>query len=267
MDISVIIPTYKPGDYLWQCLDSIKNQTLPSNLFEIIIVLNGSCEPWKSTIENYIGVNFKDNNTRFIQTDNPGVSNARNIALDIAQGDYIAFIDDDDYVSPDYLKILLDYANKNVVPVAYPYAFQDGVLDKQVYCSMNKTYEKYISKRECSLVGAKSFFSGPCMKLIHKSIIRKHRFDVNLKVGEDTTFMFAVSDQIKSVAFVPSKAIYYRRIRRGSAITTRRSVKEKVKSNIHQLSVYFKLYIGNISGYNFFFFISRCGGCIKGMLC
>ena len=54
MLISVIIPTYRPKDYLWECLDSIVNQTFPKDKFELLVVLNGCSEPWKSQIDKYI---------------------------------------------------------------------------------------------------------------------------------------------------------------------------------------------------------------------
>ena len=98
MKITVIIPTYKPGSYLWKCLDSIKNQTFDKVDFELILVLNGCNEPYYTDIKKYIATNFIGYNINFIQTDVGGVSNARNIALDKAKGKYITFIDDDDFV-------------------------------------------------------------------------------------------------------------------------------------------------------------------------
>ena len=100
MKITVIIPTYKPKDYLWECLNSLVRQTLSKNCFEVIIVLNGCAEPWKSQVEDFINCNMQGVDVNFIYTEMGGVSNARNIALDIAKGDYITFLDDDDYLSP-----------------------------------------------------------------------------------------------------------------------------------------------------------------------
>ena len=103
MKISVIIPTYKPQAYLWECLDSLVAQTFPKEDFEIVLVLNGCTEPWKSQIQEYIDAKMKGMNVKFIHTEQGGVSNARNIALDAAQGEYVTFIDDDDYVSKTFL--------------------------------------------------------------------------------------------------------------------------------------------------------------------
>ena len=91
MKISVIIPSYKPKGYLWECLESLYNQTFPSNDFEILLVLNGCCEPYKSQIEEFL--KGKDMcNVCLIQTNQLGVSNARNIGLDRAKGDCISLL-------------------------------------------------------------------------------------------------------------------------------------------------------------------------------
>ena len=95
--ISVIIPTYKPKAYLWECLDSIANQTISSQNYEVIIVLNGCTEPWAGELEKYISSNMSGLNVNFVNCEEGGVSNARNIALNLAKGEYITFIDDDDY--------------------------------------------------------------------------------------------------------------------------------------------------------------------------
>ena len=263
--ISVIVPTYKPKDYLWKCLNSLCSQTLPKNQFEILLILNGCCEPWEDEIESYIHTNMFDTNIKLVQTDISGVSNARNIALDAAQGDYIAFIDDDDYVSPCYLEKLLAKSNDNTVALSYPYAFEDKQEGRQLDYGMTAIYDRIATNGKQSLMKGKSFFSGPCMKMIHRDIIGNVRFDNNLRVGEDTTFMFMISDRIKHIDFADKDAVYYRRFRQGSAITTKRSFKERLKSNIYQLRLYISSFLRKPFKYNFFFFLTRCGGCVKGI--
>ena len=66
--ISVIIPTYKPQNYLWECLESLVRQTFPGQHFEIILVLNGCTEPWKSQIEEFIRRKMSKMNVLFIHT-------------------------------------------------------------------------------------------------------------------------------------------------------------------------------------------------------
>ena len=85
--ISVIIPTYKPKDYLWECLDSLSCQTIEKSKFEVLIILNGCNEPYNTQIIKYIE-SQQNVQWRLFQTDEPGVSNARNIGLDKAEGEY-----------------------------------------------------------------------------------------------------------------------------------------------------------------------------------
>ena len=95
MKISVIVPTYQPANYLWECLDSLCRQTLAPKEFEVVIVLNGCNEPYFGRIQQYIHAH-QNHNFQLIQTEVGGVSNARNIGIDQSKGEYLAFLDDDD---------------------------------------------------------------------------------------------------------------------------------------------------------------------------
>ena len=95
-EISVIVPTYKPDYYIWKCLNSIVSQNLDRRNYEVLIILNGDKEPFFTEIESYLK-NNNLNNFHLIYTQEKGVSNARNIGLDRAKGDYICFVDDDDF--------------------------------------------------------------------------------------------------------------------------------------------------------------------------
>ena len=194
MKISVIIPTYKPRDYLWECLNSLMNQNLSKDDFEIVLVLNGCCEPWKSMVKSYIDKEMKGVNVDFIQVDSGGVSNARNIGLDCAKGEYITFIDDDDFISPSYLEELLRKASPTVISLCYPLSFIDGTQEYVPYL-ITKDFEKNSGLNSCNYKRAKKFFSGPVYKLIHRDIIGDRRFDLHFHNGEDSIFMFLISDQ------------------------------------------------------------------------
>ena len=103
MEVSVIIPTYKPGEYISECLNSLEEQDFPVSDYEVIIVLNGCDMPYRSMLQDII-TDKGYVNVRLIQTDVPGVSNARNVGVDNAKGKYLLFIDDDDWVAGnDYL--------------------------------------------------------------------------------------------------------------------------------------------------------------------
>lgn len=255
MKISVIVPTYKPQAYLWECLDSIYNQTFPKTDYEVLLVLNGCNEPYNTQIKEWLS-KHSDLQVQYFQTDEGGVSNARNIALNNLKGEYVTFIDDDDLISPKYLKELFENATSDTVSLCYPFAFNDGELNKQLpynitdiynYCIENKCY-KLASK-------ARKYFSGPWMKLIPMSFIQDRRFDIRFKNGEDSIFMFLISDRIKNVTFTSKEAIYYRRYREGSAISSSRSIGNKVFNCFRCMLEYTKIYCRG--GYSMYFYFTR----------
>lgn len=252
--ISVVVPTYKPGGYLWECLNSLGSQTLSKDRFEIILVLNGCCEPYKTQINNYLSSNFKGLDITFIQVDESGVSNARNIGLDAIKGEYVVFIDDDDFVSESYLEELLNKATPEIVSLCYPLSFMDGT----------KTYAKYYisndyreDQKKIHYNKAKKYFSGPVYKMIHRDIIGDRRFNKKLENGEDSLFMFLISDRMKLISFTSRNAVYYRRIRIGSATKNNRNFIEMLKNTLRLILLYSAIYWRRPFDYNFKFYLTR----------
>ena len=263
MKISVIVPTYKPQAYLWECLDSIYNQTFPKSDYELVLVLNGCNEPYNTKILDWLS-KHKDLNVQFFQIDTGGVSNARNIALDNAKGEYVTFIDDDDLISTAYLKELYEKATPDTVSLCYPYAFNDGDIEKQLPYSITKAYD-YICKHKCKNLSsmARKFFSGPCMKLIPMSFIHDRRYDVRFKNGEDSLFMFLISDKIDKVSFTSKDAIYYRRFRENSACTRSKTKREIIANKMNMIKAYISIYLRKPQKYSLLFFITRLLGSLR----
>lgn len=263
MKISVIVPTYKPQAYLWECLDSIYNQTFPKSDYELVLVLNGCNEPYNTQILDWLS-KHKDLNVQFFQIDTGGVSNARNIALDNAKGEYVTFIDDDDLISTAYLKELYEKATPDTVSLCYPYAFNDGNIEKQLPYSITKAYD-YICKYKCKKLSsmARKFFSVPCMKLIPMSFIHDRRYDVRFKNGEDSLFMFLISDKIDKVSFTSKDAIYYRRFRENSACTRSKTKREIIANKMNMIKAYISIYLRKPQKYSLLFFITRLLGALR----
>lgn len=258
MKISVIIPSYKPQEYLWQCLDSLCSQTFPKEDFEIILVLNGCKEPYDEQIKAYIE-QHSDINWNYIQTDMPGVSNARNLALDVAQGEYVTFIDDDDFVSPVYLQELYNTADSKTVSLCRPYAFYNNdVSNEATY--FTDVYDRLHDKGNVTLYKARKYFSGPCMKLIPMSFIQGRRYDVRFKNGEDSLFMFLISDKIKKCRFTSPDAIYYRRYRENSAFTSHHSLWSRLNNSTKLAYTMIGYYLRNTRGYDINFLFTRIVG-------
>ncbi|MCQ2311367.1 MAG: glycosyltransferase [Paludibacteraceae bacterium] len=251
MQISVIIPTYQPRDYLWQCLDALRQQTLPSNQWEVILILNGPKEPYLSAIQEHIS-NLHSSNIRLLYTDQAGVSHARNIGLDNAQGEYITFIDDDDYVSPAFLEELLSQATPQIVSLCNVHAFSDEQTHLPNY--FEDAYLEHANGGLQPFYKARKFFSSACLKLIHRNIIANRRFNEHYKNGEDSLFMFLISDKLSQVQFTSPNAIYYRRVRTNSA-STRVNKRQQISYSIHLIGAYHKIY--RQGNYLFRFYITR----------
>lgn len=264
MKISAIIPTYKPKAYLWECLESLSKQTVNKSLFEVILVLNGCIEPWKSQIQEYIDSKMKGMNVKFIHTEQGGVSNARNLALDVVQGVYVTFIDDDDYISPTYLEEMLSLADPETMVLAKPIAFWDETREVKDY-RITQEYLKCAPKGKQRASKARRFFSGPWMKLIPMSFIQERRYDPRFKNGEDSLFMFLISDKFKDVVFTSENAIYYRRVRENSATTGYRSRWQIINNGLNMMRALSTIYFSDLLHYSFSFYMTRMLGCVHAM--
>lgn len=264
MKISVIVPTYKPQAYLWECLESIFNQTLPKSDYELVLVLNGCNEPYNTQILDWLS-KHKDMNVQFFQTDTGGVSNARNIALDNERGEYVTFIDDDDLISTAYLKELYEKATPDTVSLCYPYAFNDGKIEKQLLSYGVTDAYNYCIEHKCNKLTSmvRKYFSGPCMKLIPISFIQDRRFDVRFKNGEDSLFMFLISDKTKKFAFTSKDAVYYRRYRDNSAYTRSKTKREIIANKTSLIKAYISIYLSKPQKYSLLFFITRLLGTLR----
>lgn len=247
--VSVIIPTYCPKEYLWDCLDSLRLQTLPKEAFEVVVVLNGQEEPYRTQIEAY-RLRYPELHLRLEQAEPAGAARARNVGLDVAEGTFILFIDDDDFVSPMCLEEMLTLADDRFIAVCYPYSFQDGALGVQCPYKLTEAYDVCSPQPYASVIGmARQFLSGPCMKLIARSIIGDRRFDSRFKVGEDSLFMFLISDRIQGIRFTSRQSVYYRRLREGSIIHSQ-GVWHSIRTGVALVREYTRIYWkGNYSTY------------------
>ena len=265
MDISVIIPTYKPKDYLWTCLDSLNKQTLNKGQFEVLLILNGCDEPYRSQISEYISNNLNGLTIRLIQTSTSGVSNARNIGIEQSAGSYIAFIDDDDYVSPTFLQDMLDKAKPGSVVLSNSISFIDGSDQFDENYSIRKTYESLSARRNIDLLHASAMVNGPCMKLLDSSFIQGVGFNTSFTNGEDSLFMFEISKNFKRIVLASPSAIYYRRIRENSATTNQKPLSYTIANNIRLIIAYSKCAIRHPFSYNIPFYFSRVLAGVKNM--
>ena len=262
MEISVIIPTYRPAAYLWQCIDSLCAQTLPSDRFEVVLVLNGCKDPYKENIGKYLtGKNIHAN---LLQTDVPGVSHARNMGLDHARGKYVVFIDDDDWIAPNYLESLLEKAAAGRIVVANVRSY---IEDKDCYSSshfLSQAYARYKRMGEKKdMMSVRSFLSSACCKLIPREMIGQMRFDTRIPLGEDAFFMASISKNMEDLVPAPEDACYYFRIRKNSSSHKERPYLERAGIVFRLCQSYARLYLSDMRHYDFLFMTSRIAATLR----
>lgn len=207
--VSVIIPVYNKEKYIAVCLRSIMIQTY-TNL-EIIAVDDGSSDASFSICQEYA---IKDNRIRLIRQANGGPSEARNSGINAATGEYIIFIDADDYVAPDYIEHLMEYAGFDLVISGY-FELRGRIQEKYVPI-LTKVQDS--DKFADIIFNANNFrfITGPCLKLYKTQLVKKNnvRF-IDITFGEDTAFVFHYLRFCKSITFI-NYAGYFNRILQGT---------------------------------------------------
>lgn len=192
--ISVIIPIYNVEKYIDRCIKSVVNQSYKN--LEIILINDGSldrsgdiCDKWAK----------KDKRIKVIHQKNSGVSVARNIGLDNAKGEYITFVDADDYIELDYCEVLQYELNKNSVDIIYCNIFTNKHIDtnKTIKWS-SKEYDPVFKMTHCFVWGA----------LYKKEILQGIQFDKDLFVAEDSYFFIQAVKKSAYIAHV-DKALYH----------------------------------------------------------
>lgn len=262
MKVSVIIPTFKPGDYLFACLHSLFKQTMKPSDFEILLILNGCSEPYYSNIKNYILRN-NFSNLKLIRTDEKGVSAARNIGLEHSQGDYVCFIDDDDYVSTTYLEDLYSTVSPDSISICPLKCFKDGAEMELYDDYITKNYNYLVENRNgrITLLSARHYFSNPVCKLIPIEVARKGSFNSSVSIGEDGLYFFKISPYIKNIELAPKSAVYYRRIRENSS-SRHVDHKSKIKKLFSLLWQYLISWFKSPFRYNVIFLMTRLAAVI-----
>ena len=176
--ISVIVPIYNVEKYLPKCIESIINQTY-TNL-EIILVDDGSPDNCGLICDEYAQ---KDNRIKVVHKTNGGVSSARNTGLDIANGEWIAFVDSDDFIDNNYCQEFIIHQEQADIIMS----------DSEQYSGLhliNDIKENYYSYQT---------LQQPVRKIYKSEIISNIRFDENLNCGEDIIFNLALLQNIEKI--------------------------------------------------------------------
>lgn len=200
--ISVIVPVYKAERTLARCIESVIAQEYQD--WELILVNDGSPDRSGEICDEYAA---KDERIRVVHKQNEGASQARNSGISYARGEYISFVDSDDYISPRYLS---DFV-------------QDSLCDFEIQ-GFTHTYPQSDSVAQCpsengsfsvremfSLSSLWYLIKGPCCKSFRRSILEEHniRFPKEFSYGEDEIFVLEYLSHCKCHAFIHAVSNYF----------------------------------------------------------
>lgn len=219
--ISIVIPVYNTEDYLEKCLDSLINQTLKK--IEIIVVNDGSTDGSLKILEDY---SKRDKRIKLINKKNEGQSIARNVALENVNGDYIAFIDSDDYIDLDAYEKLYKFIKDND---------NDMVICDTIRFNSKKRYRAKLHRKSIpkERVASTNIIERPRLlydtgiwnKLIKKSFWEENKFlYAPDRLYEDLLLATELHCKSKSVGILPDVK-YYWRIREGDSKSTTQNTK------------------------------------------
>lgn len=211
--ISIIIPVYNVEMYLEKCMQSILNQTY-SNL-EIILINDGSKDASGEICEK---IAKKDNRVCVIHKENGGASSARNKGLEVATGDYIGFVDADDYITKDMYQYLYDLLTDNDADIAMcDFTRDSSKLDENIQDGQLKYYEtaEEIQDFFYRVNGEPSCYS-IWNRLFKKEVLQDVRF-IEGKITEDVLFTYDVYKNTKKI--VSSNLRKYLYVKNESGVT------------------------------------------------
>lgn len=209
--VSVIVPIYNVDKFLTKCIESIQKQK-HTNL-EIILINDGSSDTSGIICDRFAK---HDKRIRAIHKQNAGVSAARNTGIDASTGDYICFVDGDDFIMPDYVEYLLDLAINNKAEIALTTKMFGNYDKKQVKTQNIRiwTGEDAVEAILCYRVPI-----GCYCKLFRRDLLNGIRFLPELFIGEGFNFNVAAFQKAKIVVAGNLKTYYYRRDNPTSAMT------------------------------------------------
>lgn len=202
---SIVIPVYNSETYLEECLNSLTKQTYKN--FEIILVNDGSKDKSLAIMRQYAKV---DDRIKVISQQNQGISAARNVGLSNASGEYVIFIDSDDYLlDNNALQKLYDATlNKNDV-VIYAIRYENNRHTRSL--RKNSYKGEALDDALFHMIKDESLNS-PCNKVFKRALIEKHtiRFDNRIKIGEDLLFNIEYFKHCTSAFYVADYLYFYR---------------------------------------------------------
>ena len=228
--VSIIVPVYNASDYLGRCMDSLLSQTMPQSDYEILLIDDGAKDDSGQLCDEYAD---KYACVRCFHQENAGPAAARNAGLEEAVGDYVAFIDPDDFIEPNYLEIAYAQAQHNHADIVLFDAYREkseGAFDsREMWGHAKYSFncadegERRSMQRQilypymAARVGNMSFdrsvpLAAPWDKLYSRSFLNVNnlRFPKELRVLDDMCFNFKAFGAAENISYIPTFLYHYR---------------------------------------------------------
>lgn len=201
--VSVIVPVYNTEKYLPRCIESILAQTFTD--FELILVNDGSTDNSGKICDEYAK---KDSRIVVIHKENGGASSARNKGLEIVQGEWISFVDSDDYILVTHFQSIYTINSNVELKIGEMETFSNDII------RISPIIHKIISVSEIISNYKSVNLYSPCSKLYKKNIIVNNglRFDENVTVSEDLLFNLKYLLLCKRIEFCPNAIYRYNKV-------------------------------------------------------
>lgn len=214
--ISVIVPVYNVEAYLERCVESILQQTYAH--FELILINDGSTDS-SGQICDHLASQYE--NIKVHHIENAGVSNARNMGIQLATGSWVTFIDSDDFVTQDYLATLasaVEGLNVGFVIASLHHIKNGIVTDLPPHSGKTELWSTEETMKELLMTTRTSFF--PVAKLFKRDLLADEKFNTNYHLAEDALFLTELLLKTRCSSVFIDKPVYYYDHREGSATTS-----------------------------------------------
>lgn len=202
--VSVVVPIYGVEEYLKNCINSILKQSYIN--LEIILVNDGSPDKCGEICDEYSKI---DNRVKVIHKKNGGLSDARNVGIEIATGKFITFIDSDDYISEDYIKLLLECLIKGQADISICKLKVTSNLQEKSLIENYETMEAFTSSEALKhMLYALKFSTSACGRMFKTDLFDDVRFPLN-KYSEDLFTIYKTFVKASKIVFISKEAYFY----------------------------------------------------------
>ena len=218
MKLSIIIPVYNVEKYVSRCLDSVFQQDIPYSEYEVIVVNDGSSDNSAAIVAEY---EKKYPNIVHIIKENGGPSSARNEGLKVAKGEYIWFVDADDWIQINCFKNLLEYAYNNDLDFC-EFGYTEVFSDTRIVSSQNRRLYRHTTSN-IDYISKYAVPYGACFNIFKRQIITDNNlYFIDGIFHEDREFNIRLLEHCNKISFydnIPTGLYYYIREREDSTMS------------------------------------------------